>query len=246
MTKTKTAVITGASRAIGAATAELFASSGYHVLINYNRSEKEALNLYNKLIEKGLSVGVFKADVTKRKEVEHMMKYCIQEFGGIDVLINNAGISQQKLFTEITEMDFDEMITGNLKGAFHCSQEALKYMLPRKMGKIINISSIWGMVGASCEVHYSAAKAGLIGMTKALAKELGPSNIQVNCIAPGVIQTDMLSTLNDTDLNSLKEDTPLMKLGVPQDIAECALFLASSHANFITGQIISPNGGFVI
>ena len=144
MTKTKTAVITGASRGIGAATAELFASSGYHVLINYNRSEKEALNLYNKLIEKGLSVGVFKADVTKRKEVEHMMKYCIQEFGGIDVLINNEGISQQKLFTEITEMDFDEMITGNLKGAFHCSQEALKYMLPRKMGKIINISSIWG------------------------------------------------------------------------------------------------------
>lgn len=246
MTKTKTAVITGASRGIGAATAELFASSGYHVLINYNRSQKEALNLYNKLVEKNLYVKIFKADVTKRNEVESMMKYCVHEFGGIDVLINNAGTSQQKLFTEITEAEFDEMITGNLTSAFHCTQEALKYMLPEKVGKIINVSSIWGMVGASCEVHYSAAKAGLIGMTKALAKELGPSNIQVNCIAPGVIQTDMISTLNETDLDRLKQDTPLMKLGVPQDIAECALFLASPHANFITGQIISPNGGFVI
>ena len=246
MGKTKTVVITGSSKGIGAAMAELFASSGYHVLMNYNQSEKEALNLCNKLIEKGLSVKLFKADVTKRKEVESMMKYCVHEFGGIDVLINNAGISQQKLFIDITENEFDEMITGNLTSAFHCAQEALKYMLPEKAGKIINISSIWGMVGASCEVHYSAAKAGLIGMTKALAKELGPSNIYVNCIAPGVIQTDMLSTLKETDLNSLKEDTPLMKLGAPQDIAECALFLASSHANFITGQVISPNGGFVI
>lgn len=242
----KTVIITGASRGIGRSMAELFAIKEYNVLINYNKSEKATFDLYHKLNSEGRFVKIFKADVSKRNDVESMMKFCIEEFGGIDVLINNAGISQEKLFTDISDDDFDEMINTNLKSAFYCSQEVLKYMLPEKKGKIINISSIWGMVGASCEVHYSVSKAGIIGLKKALAKELGPSNIQVNCIAPGVIQTDMLSAYNEDELSSLKENTPLMRLGTPSDIAGCALFLASSYSNFMTGQIISPNGGFVI
>ncbi len=246
MSYLKNVIITGASRGIGQSIAEIFANKGYNVLINYNNSEKSALDLYNKLKGKGLSAKVFKADVSKRDEVNSMMKFCVEEFGGIDVLINNAGISQEKLFTDITDEDFDAMVNVNLKSVFNCSQEALKYMLPKKRGKIINISSIWGMVGASCEVHYSASKAGIIGLTKALAKELGSSNIQVNCIAPGIIQTDMLSLYNESELNALQENTPLMRLGSPKDIAGCTLFLASTHSDFITGQIISPNGGFVI
>ena len=246
MSHLKTVIITGASRGIGRSMAELFANKGYNVLINFNHSEKKALYLYNKLRNKGLSVKIFKADVSKRNEVELMMKFCVEKFGGLDVLINNAGISQEKIFTDITDEDLDEILNVNFKSVFYCSQSALKYMLPNKRGKIVNISSIWGIVGASCEVHYSASKAAIIGLTKALAKELGPSNIQVNCIAPGVIQTDMLSPYNEDELCVLKENTPLMRLGSPNDIAGCALYLASSYSDFVTGQIISPHGGFVI
>ncbi len=246
MSYLKTVVVTGASRGIGKSIAELFANNDYNVLINFNNSEKSAFELYKKLKNRGLSVNKFKADVANRNEVELMMKFCIHEFGSIDVLISNAGISQEKMFIDITDEDFNAMINVNLKSVFYCSQEVLKYMIPMKKGKIINISSIWGMVGASCEVHYSATKAGIIGLTKALAKELGPSNIQVNCIAPGIIQTDMISSYNEHELSVLKENTPLMRLGSPRDIADCAFFLASSHSDFITGQIISPNGGFVI
>ncbi len=243
----KTVLITGASRGIGKSMAELFAQNNYNVLVNYNRSEKSALYLCNRLNDCGLSAKTFKADVSNRDEVDSMIDYCIEVFGGIDILINNAGISQAKLFTDITDDDFHNIIDVNLKGAFLCSQGVLKrYMIKEKKGKIINISSIWGIVGASCEVLYSISKAGIIGLTKALAKELGPSNIQVNCIAPGVIQTDMISQYNEDELDVLREDTPLMRLGNPKDIAGCALFLASSYSDFITGQVISPNGGFVI
>lgn len=192
------------------------------------------------------SVSSFKADVSKREQVDSMVEYCISQFGDVDILINNAGIAQQKLFMDISEQEWDMMLNINLKGVFNCSQSVLKYMLDRKKGKMINISSVWGMVGASCEVHYSAAKAGVIGLTKALAKELGPSNIQVNCIAPGIIKTEMLSSFTHEELNELKNATPLMKIGKPKDIASCALYLASEGANFITGQVISPNDGFVI
>ena len=242
----KTVIITGASRGIGKTMALLFAINRYNVLINCNHSENEALRLYKKLKDKGLSVELFKADVRKRQQVDAMVMHCLKCFGKIDILINNAGLSQQKVFTDISEQEWDEMIDVNLRGVFNCSQSVLKYMIGQKSGKIINISSVWGMVGASCEVHYSAAKAGVIGLTKALAKELGPSNIQVNCIAPGIIKTDMLSMLSKEELDELKEATPLIRLGIPKDIAACALFLASENANFITGQIISPNGGFVI
>lgn len=242
----KTVLITGASRGIGCATAKLFAKSGYNVLINYNKSEKEAYELYNSLKYKGYSVSIFKADISNKFEVNLMVNHCIGVFGKIDVLVNNAGITQSKLFTDITYEDWKEMMDINLNGIFYTTQKALQYMIPEMSGKIINISSIWGMVGGSFEVHYSTSKAAIIGMSKALAKELGPSNIQVNVIAPGVIQTDMLNDIDEDIIDTLREETPLMRLGTPEDIANCVLFLASEKSNFITGQVISPNGGFVI
>nr|WP_300002786.1 3-oxoacyl-ACP reductase FabG [Tissierella sp.] len=242
----KTVIVTGAARGIGKSIVELLANNGYNILINYNHSEVIAFDLYNKLKDEGRQVRIFKADVTVRSEVKSMMAYCKEQFGSIDILINNAGVGQEKLFTDITDEDFDNMMDGNIKSVFICCQEALKYILPKKRGKIINISSIWGLVGASCEVHYSASKAAIIGFTKALSKELGPSNIQVNCIAPGVIQTDMTAMHTDAEMSVLQESTPLMRIGSPSDIAGCALFLASGYSDFVTGQVISPNGGIVI
>ena len=244
--KKKTVLITGGARGIGKAMSKAFAKEGYNVLVNFNKSENEAKELYTILNEKNFSVKLFKADISNREDVEDMVDYCIKEFGGLDVLVNNAGVSQDKLFTDITDEDWDNMMNINLKGSFYCSQVALKYIISEKKGNIINISSIWGISGASCEVHYSITKAGIIGMTKALAKEVGPSNIRVNSIAPGVINTDMLSGYNEEDIDALVEETPLMRLGTPEDIANCAIFLASDKSNFITGQVISPNGGFVI
>jgi 3-oxoacyl-[acyl-carrier protein] reductase len=241
-----TVIITGASKGIGKAMAIQFARKNYNVVINYNKSKDAAEDLYSKLLQNNFSVELYRADIAKREEVDSMVDLCVKKFAGIDVLINNAGISQSKLFTDLEEHDWDEMIDINLKGVFNCSQSVLRYMLPLKKGKIINISSIWGISGASCEVHYSAAKAGVIGFTKALAKELGPSNIQVNCIAPGVVETGMLDLYSAEELNDLRNSIPLMRLGRPEEIAASALFLASQDANYITGQVISPNGGFVI
>ncbi len=242
----KTVLITGSSRGIGSSIAETFAQNNYNVIINYFKSEKKALDLESNLLKAGYSVMVYKADIRKRKEVEAMVNDSIQKFGSIDVLVNNAGISQQKLFTDITEDEWDNMMNIHIKGMFNCSQCVAPHMISNKKGKIINISSIWGMVGASCEVHYSTAKAGIIGFTKALAKELGPSNIQVNCIAPGIIETDMNSFLNEEEKSWLVEDTPLMRFGKPEEVAENVLYIASEKADFITGQVISVNGGFVI
>ena len=242
----KTVLITGASRGIGRAIAKLFAENNYNVVINYNKSEDEAKELQNYLTNKGYSVRIFKADVSNINEVNSLVNYTIGQFEKIDVLINNAGISKTNLFTDISYEEWNEIMNVNLNGVFYTTKKALQYMLPEMSGKIINISSIWGMVGGSFEVHYSASKAAIIGMTKALAKELGPSNINVNCIAPGVIKTDMLNNISEDTLDMLKEETPLMKLGSPEDIAKCALFLASEGGDFLTGQVISPNGGFVI
>ncbi len=242
----KTVVITGSSRGIGRACAILFAKNNYNVVINYNKSKELAEELFNDLKEAGYSVDIFKADISIRFEANSLINHCIGKFGKIDVLINNAGISQNKLFTDITDDDWNKMMGTNLNGIFYTTQKALQYMLPECSGKIINISSIWGMVGGSYEVHYSTSKAAIIGMTKALAKELGPSNIQVNCIAPGVIQTDMLNDIDEEIIEGLREETPLMRIGTVDDIANCALFLASDKSDFITGQVISPNGGFVI
>lgn len=244
--KKKTVLITGGSKGIGKAMTEVFAEEGYNVVTNFNNSEQSSCDICDSLKAKGFSVEKYKANVTDRAQVKTMVDYCFEKYNGIDILINNAGIAQDKLFTEITDDDWDSMINTNLKSVYYCSQEVLKSMISEKKGKIINISSIWGMVGASCEVHYSVSKAGVIGLTKSLAKELGPSNIQVNCIAPGVIETDMLGNCTDETLKDLRDNTPLMRLGSARDIANCALFLASDHSDFITGQVISPNGGFIV
>ena len=192
MTKKKTALITGASRGIGRAMAILFAQNDYNVVINYNKSEKEAKELYEKLNKEGHNVRIFKADISKLDEANALVNYTIGQFEKIDVLINNAGISRYNLFTDITYEEWHEVMNVNLNSVFYVTKKALQYMIPEHCGKIINISSMWGLVGSANEVHYSTSKAALIGMSKALAKELGPSNIQVNVIAPGVIETDML------------------------------------------------------
>lgn len=242
----KTVLITGASRGIGREMAELFAVHGYNVAINYCQSEVAAEELYCRLLEKKYSIIKVQGDVGNRAQVDNMVNIIYRQFGGIDVLVNNAGIAQSKLFTDISDDDWELMFGVNVKGVFNCCQSVLPRMINNKQGKIINISSIWGLTGASCEVHYSAAKAAVIGLTKALAKEVGPSNIQVNCVAPGIIQTEMNDGLDAATLEELKNETPLGVLGSARDIAEVVIFLASSKTNFITGQVISPNGGFVI
>ncbi len=242
----KTVLITGASRGIGREIAKLFAADNYNVAINYFKSEEESEKLYLQLRDEGYSVIKVKGDVGNRIQVDSMINIIYNRFGDIDVLVNNAGVAQQKLFTDISEDDWDWMFNVNIKGMFNCCQAVLPKMINNKRGKIINISSIWGLTGSSCEVHYSASKAAVIGFTKALAKEVGPSNIQVNCVAPGIIKTDMITRLNASIIEELKSDTPLRVLGTPRDIAEVVLFLASNKTDFITGQIISPNGGFVI
>lgn len=246
MNNKKTALITGASRGIGREVAKLFARNNYNVVINYNKSEKEAQDLLEELNNENLSVRIFKADISNPQEANSLVNYTIGQFERIDVLINNAGISKFNLFTDISYEEWHEVMNVNLNSVFYVTKKALQYMIPELQGKIINISSIWGIVGASNEVHYSASKAALIGMTKALAKELGPSNIQVNAIAPGVIETDMIKDIDDDTIDMLKYDTPLMRIGKPIDIAKCALFLAQDGGDFITGQVISSNGGFVI
>lgn len=242
----KTVLITGASRGIGRAMATVFAQNDFNVIINYLKAEREAQTLEQELTKQGCTVAIYKADVTKSRQVAEMITTGEKLFGSIDVLINNAGISQFKLFTEISEEEWDIMLSTHLKGMFNCCQGVLSQMIHKKRGKIINIASVWGLVGASCEVHYSTAKAGMIGFTKALAKEVGPSGIQVNCIAPGIIVTEMNEGLNETEKEQLKEETPLLRFGKPEEIAHLAFYLASPEADFITGQVISPNGGFVI
>ncbi|MBC8569683.1 elongation factor P 5-aminopentanone reductase [Zongyangia hominis] len=242
----RTVLITGASGGIGAAAARLMGSKGWQVAVHYHSGEERARGLCEELRAMGQEAAPFGADVSDMAQVKAMFREIAVRYGEIHVLVNNAGIAQQKLFTDIGEEEWDRMFDINVKGMFHCTQAALPQMIHRKSGKIINLSSIWGMVGASCEVHYSAAKAAVIGMTKALAKELGPSGIQVNCVAPGVIDTPMNGQLDEETLEALKEETPLGILGSPEHVAGVIAFLASSAADFITGQVISPNGGFVI
>ncbi len=239
-------LVTGGSRGIGSETVRLFAENGDNVYINFNRSRSTAESLKNSLTDKGFSAKIIQADVSVPDDVRNMFRQIENEVGGVDVLVNNAGIAQTKLFTDITDDDWSKMLASNLSSVFYCCREALPYMIRKHFGRIVNISSMWGQVGGSCEVHYSAAKAGIIGLTKALAKEEGPSGITVNCIAPGVIQTDMTSELSEQDLNMLKDETPTLTLGTPLDIARAVLFIADNSSSFITGQVIGINGGIVI
>lgn len=242
----KTVLITGASKGIGYETAKLFAKTGYNVAINYNKNKESAISLMNELHKNHYNAMVVHADVSSKEQVDLMIEAVNKQFGDIDILVNNAGIAKQSLFTDISEQEWDNMFNVNVKGMFLCCQSVLHAMIRRKSGKIINISSIWGITGASCEVLYSSTKAAVIGLTKSLAKELGPSGIQVNCVAPGVIDTDMNSDLDEAAIEDLKEQTPLETIGKCIDIAQTIAFLASDKANFITGQVISPNGGFLI
>ena len=237
-----TVVITGSARGIGAATAALFADSGYNVVINYNTSEKEALALAEKLGDKAIAV---QADVSKPEGAKLLFKKVKETFGNADVLVNNAGIAQQKLFTDITQADYDRMFDCNVRSVFNCCQCALPDMIHNKYGRIINISSMWGVVGASCEVHYSASKAAVIGMTKALAREVAPSGITVNCIAPGVIDTPMNSCFDEDVMKELCEETPVGRIGRPEDVAKAVLFFADPKNDFITGQILGVDGAFI-
>lgn len=240
----KIIIITGASRGIGREVAKELAESGITVIANYNKSEEEAKKLQQELEEQNFKLEIFKADVSKREDVKKLVEYTIEKHGKIDILINNAGISEYKLFTDETDEDWDKLINTNLYSAFAMSQEVIPNMVHNKKGCIINISSIWGIVGGSLEVLYSISKAGLDGMTKALAKELGPSNIRVNSIAPGMINTKMNSKFTEKEIEEIKEEIPLERLGNPQDIAKCVKWLIDD--NYTTGQVISINGGWVI
>ena len=240
----KVIVVTGASRGIGRNIAYNLAVNGYRVIANYNNSANEAQKLKEELEYQGLDIDIFKADVSKRAEAKKLIDFAIEKYNRIDVLINNAGIAQEKLFTDITDEDFDKMMRVNLYSAFYTTQETVRHMLKGHEGCIINISSIYALTGGSCEVHYSMTKAALDGMTKSLARELGPSNIRVNSIAPGAIDTDMNSYLTDDDWKQVIEETPLKKVGFPIDITRCVKWLIEDE--FTTGQVISPNGGMVI
>ena len=239
----ETVIVTGGSRGIGAAIVKELAKD-YNIVLNYNNSEEAAKQIQKKLKDKGINIEIFKADVSKREEVKALVKFTLDKFNNIDALINNAGIAQSKLFVDITDEDWDKMMQVNLNSVFYSTQEVLENMIHNKKGCIINISSIWGLTGASCEVHYSVAKAGIDGMTKALAKELGPSNIRVNSIAPGIIATDMCSDYTEEEIQEINKEIPLGRFGEGIDIANCARWLIED--NYTTGQVISPNGGWVI
>lgn len=240
----KSIIVTGGSRGIGRCIVEKLASEGYNVLLNYNKSEKIAKEIKKELQEKNINIEIYKADVSKREEADKMVQFALKKFKNIDVLINNAGIAKLQMFTDITDDDWDEMLKVNLNSVFYTTQSVLKNMIHNKSGCIINISSIWGITGASCEVAYSVSKAGVDGLTKSLAKELGPSNIRVNSVAPGIIDTDMNNKLDDIIKQQIKIDTPLGEIGQPEDIYRCVKWLIEDK--FTTGQVISPNGGYVI
>lgn len=237
----KKVLITGGSRGIGRACVEYFFAQGCKIAFVYNNNEKAA----NEVSELFGALAI-KADISSSDEAKKAVQLAVEYLGGVDVLVNNAGIAQIKLFTDISDGDWERMISTNLSGSFYVTRETVRSMIAQKQGRVINIGSMWGKCGASCEVHYSAAKSGIRGFTKALAKELGPSNITVNCIEPGVIMTDMNSELDEETIDSLKDETPLCRLGTPKDVASVVGFLASEEASFVTGQIIGVDGGFAI
>lgn len=240
----KVILVTGGSRGIGADIVKTLAKDGYQVILNYNNSENEAKYIQEELNKENISIDIYKANVSNHIEVTKMINFCINKYHKIDVLINNAGIAQTKMFTDITDTDWNNMIQTNLTSAFYSIKDALPSMIHNKDGLIINISSIWGQIGASCEAHYAVSKAGLDAMTKSLAKELGPSNIRVNSIAPGIIDTKMNSHLSDEDIKNLTEEIPLGKIGRPNAISKCIEWLINDE--YTTGQVISINGGWSI
>lgn len=233
------ALVTGASRGIGAAIASALAAQGHSVLIHYHRSADAAHRL-----AAALGGTAYCADMGDLSQIDRMTREILSAHGGVDILVNNAGIALEGLYQQIADEDARRLFAVNVEGPMHCTKRLLPAMIARQFGRIINISSIWGEVGAACEVHYSASKAALIGFTKALAKEAAPSGITVNCIAPGVIDTDMNRVYDAETMAALAEETPVGRIGTPEEVAAAAAFLASRDAGFITGQILGVNGGF--
>ena len=236
----KVAIVTGASRGIGREIAKELSKANIKVIANYNKSEEQA-----KLLQiENPEIDIFQADVSKREEARKIVEYTLSKYGKIDILVNNAGIAESKLFTDNTDEDWNRIINNNLYSAFCMTQEVLNNMIHNKSGVIINISSVWGLVGASCETLYSISKAGMDAMTKSLAKELGPSNIRINSIAPGIIDTEMNKNLTQNELQQLKEEIPLGRIGKASDIAKSVKWLIEDE--YTTGQVISSNGGWII
>lgn len=242
----KTVLVTGGATGIGRAVCRLFAESGYQVAINYYKSEADALSLERELTQAGYPAKSFPCDISDEAQVCAMIEGVVRTFRSLDAVVNNSGVACQTLFTETTGPQWDAVFQVNVKGTFLVSREAIKRMLCHQHGAIISIGSMWGQVGASCEVAYSASKAALIGFTKALAKEVGPSGIRVNCICPGMIDTPMNSRITREITDEIRQETPLGRIGTPEDIAQAALFLAEDRSSFITGQVLGVNGGFVI
>lgn len=239
-----TALITGASRGIGREAARLLWEDGHRVVIGYLHQRKQAEAFAESLnaLRPHSALAVC-ADVGDSSAVDRMFLQAEDIFGPIEILVNNAAIAQQKLFTDLTDEDWHRMFAVSADGTFYCCRRAVPAMIRAKKGAIVNLSSMWGQVGGSCEVHYSAAKGAVIAFTKALAAELGPSNIRVNCVAPGVIDTDMNAALSNEDRQALSEETPLCRIGTPKEAAEAVRFLCSDRASFLTGQVLAPNGG---
>lgn len=237
----KTALITGGSRGIGAACARKLAAGGYRVAINYNRSRQQAEALAKEL--GGIAV---QADVGDPERVKHMVDTVLENFCQLDILVCNAGVSHIGLLSDMTDEEWRRLFAVNVDGMFYCCRAAIPHFVHRKSGRIVTVSSMWGQVGASCEAAYSASKAAVIGLTRALAKELGPSGISVNCVAPGVIGTEMNRALSAQDLAALKEETPLGQIGTAEQVADAVWFLCGGQSDFITGQVLGVNGGLVI
>lgn len=246
MSGRKTVLITGASRGIGAACARRFAAGGYAVAVNYHRAKDRALALVEEIRRVGGEAMAVEADVASSAAVDRMVDNVLEQYCQLDTLVCNAGVAQQGLLTDFSDADWRNLFAVNTDGVFYCCRAALPHMVHRKAGQIVTVSSMWGMSGGACEVPYSAAKAAVIGLTQALAKEVGPSGIRVNCVAPGVIDTDMNGALTPEEMEALREETPLEAIGRPEDVAESVFFLASEAARFITGQVLAPNGGILI
>lgn len=239
-------VVTGASRGIGRATARKFCENGDTVIVNYNRSEAEAQAFVCEMRQKGANAVCYKADISTESGAKSLIDFALKTYRKIDVLVCNAGISKSGLITDMTAEEFDEICAVNLRGVFLASKAVLPAMISAKRGAIVTVSSIWGSVGASCEVAYSATKGGVISFTRALAKEVAPSGIRVNCVAPGVIQTDMLSCYSAEDMDALKQETPLGRIGTPEDVANAIFFLSTEESSFVTGQVLTVDGGFAL
>ena len=246
MLKGKCAIVTGAAKGIGKAIALKLASLGANIVLNYRSSEKEAAEVANEIKELGVEVLTVKADISKLDEVEELVKAAKEKFGSVDIMVNNAGITKDTLILRMKEEDFDSVIDVNLKGVFNCMKAITPVMVRQKQGKIISISSVVGIAGNAGQVNYSASKAGIIGMTKSLAKELGSRGVNVNAVAPGFIETDMTNTLGDKVKEEAEKNIPLKRFGKAEDVAECVAFLASGASDYIAGQVIQVDGGMLM